>query len=102
MCTGQVSTLFFDYVCLHLLQLQPPPFLPILLAPLFMIFFFFFPFFIFFPVSFYIFCCCPQGTLCFHPAGIVRGSAGGACINDFPLFHCNLSEVVVTLTGHYR
>ena len=36
---------------------------------------------------FYIFCCWPQGTCAFiRMAGIVRGSVGGACINNFTFF----------------
>ena len=37
---------------------------------------------------FYIFCCWPQGTCAFiWMAGIVRGSVGGACINNFTLLY---------------
>ena len=38
------------------------------------------------PIFFhYIFCCWPQGTLCFHPGWLASysGSVGGACINNF-------------------
>ena len=35
----------------------------------------------------YIFCCWPQGICAFiRMAGIVRGSVGGACINNFTLY----------------
>ena len=36
---------------------------------------------------FYIFCCWPQGTCAFiRMAGIISGSVGGACINNFTFF----------------
>ena len=41
-----------------------------------------------FHVSFFLFLFLflSAGYLCFHPAGIVRGPAGGACINNFTFF----------------